>query len=211
LGVVRTIYYVDGLNLYKRCLTGPSLKWLNLQRLFETELPLNPADRIRYFTALVTKYPDPDAVTRQRVYLAALRTIPGLTVHYGTMRTDVKTMTSVVGGKPGPEVQVFHTREKGTDVNLAARLFHDLATVPDRFDAAVLVTHDSDQVETIRLALEVTDKPIGVLDPEPTRAKHLHSAASFYRNIHVRHVRNSQFPDEVSLPRGGLAIKPTSW
>ena len=103
------------------------------------------------------------------------------------------------------------TREKGTDVNLAARLFHDLAAISDQFDSAVLVTHDSDQVETIRLARSITTKPVGVLDPEPTRAKHLHTNASFYRNVHLRHVRASQFPDQIVLDGGRLAERPIGW
>ena len=167
--------------------------------------------RIRYFTALVSEGDDPDSIKRQRVYIAALGSLPNLSIHLGTMRTDATSMAQVIPGGRGPEVTVWHTREKGTDVNLAARLFHDLATMPDLFDAAVLVTHDSDQVETIRLARSITDKPIGVLDPEPTRAKHLHATASFYRNIHLRHVRESQFPDQVPLPRGRVVAKPSTW
>ena len=108
-------------------------------------------------------------------------------------------------------IEVWHTREKGTDVNLAARLFHDLAAISDQFDSAVVVTHDSDQVETIRLARSTTTKPVGVLDPEPTRAKHLHTKASFYRNVHLRHVRASQFPDQIVLDGGRLAERPIGW
>jgi hypothetical protein len=210
--LVRAIYYVDGLNLYKRCLEGTGLKWLDLKRLFEASLPLStPVVRIRYFTALVEDHEESGARERQRVYLAALRSTPGLTVHYGTMRTDPKFMAAVIGGSRGPDTEVWHTREKGTDVALSAWLFRDLARIPDQFDVAVLVTHDSDQATTIRLASEVSNKRIGVLDPEPQRAKHLRGCASFYRNITLSDVRRAQFPEVVPLRTGRSVTRPTEW
>jgi len=212
LGVVRAIYYVDGLNLYKRCLEGTALKWLDLKRLFEATLPLStPVVRIRYFTALVEDHEGSGARTRQRTYLAALRSIPGLSIHYGTMRTDRKFMATVAGDSAGPEVEVWHTREKGTDVALGAWLFRDLFRIPESFDAAVLVTHDSDQSTTVRHAREISDKQIGVLDPEPERAKHLHQCASFYRNIKLSAVRRAQFPEVVPLRTGRSVTRPAEW
>lgn len=209
---MRTIFYVDGLNLYKRLLEGKSgVEWLDLQVLFERSLASNmPVVKIRYFTALVDDH-DTGARARQRQYLAALETIHGLTVHRGTMRTDRTSMPSVLENGVGPEVEVWHTREKGSDVAMSAWLFHDLHVLKDRFDAAVLVTHDSDQAETVRLARKVTDKPIGILDPDPTRAKHLHSCASFYRHIKIGAVRGSQFPDEVATTGDHKVTRPDSW
>jgi Protein of unknown function DUF88. len=210
---VRTIFYVDGLNLYKRCLEGRAgVKWLDLEALFEKSLPANnPIVRIRYFTALVDDDHDTGARARQRQYLAALGTIHGLTIHHGTMRTDRASMPAVLGSTAGPETEVWHTREKGSDVAMAAFLFHDLAAMGDRFDAAVLVTHDSDQAITIKLARKITDKAIGVLDPDATRAKHLHECASFYRPIKVRDVRASQLPEAVATRSGRTVTRPPGW
>jgi hypothetical protein len=209
---VRAIYYVDGLNLYKRCLEGTGLKWLDLKSLFESVLPLStPIVGIRYFTALVDERDNEGARQRQRVYLAALRSIRGLTIHYGTMRTDPEWMASVVDGSRGPEVEVWHTREKGSDVLLSAWLFRDLARIPEKFDAAVLVTHDSDQAPTIRMAREISNKQIGVLDPESERAKHLHECANFYRNIKLSAARRAQFPEVITLGTGGTVSRPPEW
>lgn len=209
---MRAIYYVDGLNLYKRCLEGTALKWLDLKRLFEATLPLSrPVVRIRYFTALVEDHEESGARDRQRVYLAALRSTPGLTLHYGTMRTDRKFMASVVGDSRGPDVEVWHTREKGSDVSLGVWLLRDLVRIPEQFDTAVLVTHDSDQATTIRLARELSDKPIAVLDPEPVLAKHLHEAATYYRNLRLSDARRAQFPEEVPLRSGRSVTRPAEW
>jgi hypothetical protein len=48
----RTIVYVDGFNLYYRCLRGTPHKWLDLLALSRSILrPSNDIVRIRYFTA----------------------------------------------------------------------------------------------------------------------------------------------------------------
>lgn len=207
---MRTFYYVDGLNLYKRCLAVPGLKWLDLAELFRRELVTNEPVRIRYFTARVRgRSGDYGSQKRQRAYLSALSTIDGLSIHYGKIRSDPTDMERV--DQPGERVPVWHVREKGSDVNLAGHLFHDLALSSADFEVAVVVTHDSDQAETIRLARELTDKPIGVLDPAEERAKELHSVASFYRNIHLRNVRGAQFPLEVPLRRGSVVTRPPEW
>ena len=209
---MRTIYYVDGLNLYKRLLEGRAgAKWLDLEALFKASLPTyTPIVAIRYFYALVDDH-DTGARARQRQYLAALKTIRGLSIHRGTMRTDPASMPTVVDGGAGPEVEVWHTREKGSDVALSAFLFHDLIAMQERFDAAVLVTHDSDQATTIRLARTISDKPIGVLDPDPTRAKHLHDCASLYRHIKLAAVRAYQFPEAMQSSKGRTITRPPTW
>jgi len=56
-------------------------------------LPKDRINRIRYFTATVSARPDnPDAPQRQQVYLRALETIPGLSIHYGHYLTHVTRM-----------------------------------------------------------------------------------------------------------------------
>jgi hypothetical protein len=208
---MRTFYYVDGLNLYKRCLEGSPYKWLDLAALFRLELPDNDPARIRYFTAkLKPGIGTVGSDRRQQTYLKALASIPGLSRHYGDMRSDPDWMRAMWPAVAGERVEVWHTREKGSDVNLAAHLFHDLAKRSEEYDAVVVVTHDSDQVATIRLARDVTDKPVGVLDPWPARSKHLHRAASFYRNIHRSNLAKAQLPDPVPIGRAFVS-KPTTW
>jgi hypothetical protein len=81
----RTFVYVDGFNLYYRCLKGTPYKWLDILRLFRSILrPTNDIVRIRYFTADVSGKRDPGAPDRQRAYLRALSTMPQLTIHKGS-------------------------------------------------------------------------------------------------------------------------------
>jgi len=79
-----TNVYVDAFNLYYGCLKGTPYRWLDLGTLSTRLLPKDPINRIRYFTATVSARPDnPDAPQRQQVYLRALETVPGLSIHYG--------------------------------------------------------------------------------------------------------------------------------
>ena len=81
---VATNVYVDAFNLYYGCLKGTPYRWLDLGALCRRLLPKDGINRIRYFTATVSARPDnPDAPQRQQVYLRALETIPGLSIHYG--------------------------------------------------------------------------------------------------------------------------------
>jgi len=47
--------YVDGFNLYYRCLKGTPYKWLNLLTLCQLSFPQHQINRIRYFTARVKR------------------------------------------------------------------------------------------------------------------------------------------------------------
>ena len=88
-----TNVYVDAFNLYYGCLKGTSYRWLDLGALCRRLLPKDRINRIRYFTATVSARPDnPDAPQRQQVYLRALETIPGLSIHYGHYLSHVTRM-----------------------------------------------------------------------------------------------------------------------
>ena len=82
-------------------------------------LPKDRVNRIRYFTATVSARPDnPDAPQRQQVYLRALETIPGLSIHFGHYLSHVTRMPLANPPRPGARTVEVKT-EKG-DVNLAS-------------------------------------------------------------------------------------------
>jgi uncharacterized LabA/DUF88 family protein len=81
---MRTYVYIDGFNLYYGALKNTGYKWLNLRVLIELLVPPpNTIDRIKYFTARVSGAANPDSPRRQQIYLNALRTVPGVEVHFG--------------------------------------------------------------------------------------------------------------------------------
>ena len=80
--------YIDGLNLYYGALRNSPYRWLDLRKLSQGLLKASDeVQRIRYFTALVDDPADPTVGQRQKSYIRALRSIPGLTIHYGSFVT----------------------------------------------------------------------------------------------------------------------------
>ena len=81
---MKTFIYIDAFNLYYGSLKGTPYKWLDLAALSQALLAKHQIERIKYFTALVQSRPNnPGQLTRQQVYLRALRTIPKLEIYYG--------------------------------------------------------------------------------------------------------------------------------
>src|SRR5215208_5891291 len=54
---VRTNIYVDGSNLYFRCLRSTPCKWLDLAKLSQLLLPHNTINQIKYFTSNIKASP----------------------------------------------------------------------------------------------------------------------------------------------------------
>jgi uncharacterized LabA/DUF88 family protein len=144
--------YVDAFNLYYGCLMETPYKWLNLRALCELSFPADTIQDIHYFTARIKPNAhDPDKHVRQDTYFRALRTVPGLHIHEGTYsRKPVKLPLHPIPAPPTPPtlVKVVKIEEKGSDVNLATRLLID--AFDKAFDAAVVITNDSDLAEPIR-------------------------------------------------------------
>ena len=144
--------YADAFNLYYGCLMDIPYKWLNLRTLCEQSFPLDRIQDIHHFTARIRPNPhDPDKHVRQDTDFRALRTVSGMHIHEGLYsRKPVKLPLHPIPAPPTPPtlVKVVKIEEKGSDVNLATRLLIDAF---DRaFDAAVVITNDSDLAEPIR-------------------------------------------------------------
>lgn len=204
---MRTIIYVDGFNLYYRLLKGrPQFKWLNIKALAETVLSDgNDVVGVKYFTADISGRFDPDAPRRQRIYLNALSTVPGFSIHKGMFLTS-KVFAGLVHppdfrpeaelAEPWPNVvRVIKTEEKGSDVNLATHLLVD--AFKDRYDVAAVLSNDSDLVEPIRMVSEELGKVVGLLSPVKNPNPELQAVASFVRRIRNHHLTAAQFPNRI--------------
>lgn len=208
---MRTNVYVDGFNLYYRSLKGTAYKWLDLAGLAKVLLPSHhQLNKIRYFTARVSARPtDAGAQERQVVYLRALRSIPGLTIHYGNFLSKPKKLPLVDGnGQVTNRFKVVMvTEEKGSDVNLASYLLLD--AFRDDYDAALVVSNDSDLITPIEIAMHEFGKRIivAITDPEAPRSA---LPASAYRRIREGNLSASQLAAVIS--DGNREIrKPASW
>jgi uncharacterized LabA/DUF88 family protein len=122
----------------------------------------------------------------------------------------------LVGGKPSAfpdavKAQVFTMEEKGSDVNLAVHLVNDAWA--GRFDAAVVVSNDTDLVEPIRIVAQELGKPVFLLTPPGKfgAAKPLVQVATHQRHIRRSHLQAAVFPDPVMGAGGQTIWKPVTW
>lgn len=203
--------YVDGFNLYYRALRKTDYKWLDLSALAKILLDdADLIDSIRYFTARVSsRAGDSDAPRRQDRYLKALRTIPNLTIHYGRFLTKTK-WRPLVGSEPPTFVEVHDTEEKGSDVNLAAHLLNDAWR--NRYDAALVISQDTDLCEPIRMITQDLQKIVGIawLDGKQPNGR-LRKVASFVRQVTPSRLSSAQFPDRLMARDGHYVERPAEW
>ena len=207
---MRLYAYIDGFNLYHGALEGTDHRWLDVRTLCENLVgPEYELVRINYYISkLVATGVQDGARMRQEIYLRALQSIDGVQVHFGKFRRRRVWQQEVSTGR---RVQVFRTEEKGSDVNLAAHLVLDAAL--NRFDAAVVVSNDSDLAEPIRLVREELGKTIGVLTPARAGRRtnrQLSEAATFTRRITQEVLAASQLPEVVVLDRKEIR-RPSHW
>ena len=210
LPTLRTIVYVDGFNLYYGAIKGSPWKWLDLVALAGKALaPHHNVVGLKYFTARVTpRSGDSSNVRRQDVYLRALRAHrPEIEIYFGHFLTHPFTARLAQPSTERRLVRVMRTEEKGSDVNLAVHLLNDAWL--DAYDAAVVISNDSDLAEGMRLAKANCGKRIGVLTPGKRRTSQvLKAAADFTRQIRPGALRDSQLPNPIP---GTNLRKPASW
>ena len=202
--------YIDGFNLYYGAVRRTPYKWLNLHTLCTLLLPGYQIERIKYFTAHVQARPDdPDQSTRQQTYLRALRTLPNLDIILGHFLTNEVSMRLVQPPAAGSAfVRVIKTEEKGSDVNLAAHLLHDGHL--GRYEAAVLLTNDSDLLEPVHMVRQDLGLSVGIINPHPHPSRVLVQQASFVRQIRRGVLAVSQFPPTLTDAIGTFH-KPSQW
>jgi uncharacterized LabA/DUF88 family protein len=171
--------------------------------------------QIHYYTAHVRGREDPDTPRRQHAYLAALGTLPRVSIHFGSMRARKKRRPLV---KPIPgyaRVQEIHdTEEKGSDVNLGVHLVHHGHL--NAYDAAAVITADTDLVEPMRIVRDELQLELILVYPDRGGASdEMRNAATATLHLHKSRKRGFRFPMAAyqfpeTLP-GTSIKKPASW
>ena len=207
---MKTIVYIDGFNFYYGAVRKTPYKWLDFSRLCHFLLPKNNVVQIKYFTALViARAADPDKAVRQQVFLRALRTIPNLEIILGHFLEHEVLMP--LAGNAGGQQQyacVIKTEEKGSDVNIAAHMIND--GYKGLYQAAILISNDSDLVEPIKIVRNELKLPVGVLNPHARPSQQLLKFASFVKPIRQGVLAASQFPPTLQDAQGTIS-KPAGW
>jgi uncharacterized LabA/DUF88 family protein len=206
---MKTFVYVDGFNLFYRCLKKTSYKWLDLKTLFSSILdPKHQIESIKYFTAKVSGRQDPKSPIRQLAYVRALQAhIPEISIIYGHFLSHNVWMPLVTPVGTKRFAEVIKTEEKGSDVNIAVHLVND--AWHDRFECAVIVSNDSDLVEAVKIVRHEHQKVIGVIIPGTSNpSKELIQHANFVKHIRTGVLQASQLP--LQIP-GTNIHKPSGW
>jgi hypothetical protein len=206
---MKTNVYVDGFNLYYGAVKDTPYKWLNIRQMCETAFPKNEIAEIHYCTAIVKDAPwDPEQSTRQQTFIRALESTD-IQVHYGSFLSKVVRMPRAKR-LPGQSrfVMVIRTEEKGSDVALGSLLVAH--GYQGRYEAAIVVSNDSDLVLPIRIVRQELGLPVGLLNPHKRFSVELSQAASFRRPIREGLLKVSQFPKTV-IDAHGTITKPDRW
>lgn len=219
--------YIDGFNFYYGVYRhGPpvnsAFKWLNYRALMELAYPRDEIVRVRIFSAPVQARPkDLDQPNRQKSLWVANEVEAGVSIHQGRFmikHQQVRVMNpSQVGHR---SVVAELTEEKGSDVNLASYLLLD--GFRGEYDAAVVVSDDSDLVEPIRMVRKELGLRVGILNPQPgfdartgkrRRRRELEQACTsgFYKHLDYSLLPLCQLPDPVIDGKGNTIYKPKRW
>lgn len=195
--------YVDGFNLYFGMLEAgyENCKWLDIKKLMSSLLkPDQSIVDIKYFTSRVGN--NPDKQKRQTTYIEALEST-GIKIIYG--RYQVNDIECHRCGHIWRE-----PNEKMTDVNIATQIIID--AYQDKYDAAILVSGDSDLVPPIRSVHEnFKNKRVAVFFPPKRFNNSISAVAKGSLIIGRKKLMDSQFGPEVPKKGGYILKKPSVW
>lgn len=206
-----TRVYVDGFNLYHGLIQPNRAHWLDLSAFAQRLNRNEPVEKIMYCTARVSgTVTDPLKPDRQDAYLRAMGiACPNVEVIFGNFSTNQKPYAlSKCRNDPTCAVWVSVRTEKGSDVNLAARLLHDAHL--GRFARAIVISGDSDLVEPIRLVTQDLGKTVWVRNPRNKISVELSEVASDYARIRPAVALDCQLPDPVTDGNRAYS-KPVRW
>ena len=204
---MKTVVYVDGLNLYYGVLRGTTFKWLDLHALFQDYVlgATTCVEKIRYYTAPVkgSASDDPASPRRQQTYLRALKAHHGDRVEIieGSIvrTTPILRLKGALRDRSVSKVRVVQFTEKETDVNLAADLIADACL--GRCEQAVICSNDRDLVGA--LAVVRRDHPdvvLGLVAPVRDQryvSNYLSKLANWQKALSPAHLATSQLPQKI--------------
>ncbi len=211
----QTIVYVDGLNLYYGALRKTKYKWLDLMALSNKLLGEGyDIVAIKYFTARVRDFDKysvgrkQTASDRQMIYIRALEQfIPKLSVQYGRFTQHKIKLISADPKLKRKKVPVIKNEEKGSDVNLAVHLLNDAWL--DKYQAAMVISNDSDLKEALKLVKEHHRKEIILANPHDRYpSKDLKNQAKRVAKILPATLSHSQLPNKILNTN---LHKPLAW
>ena len=200
----RVIAYIDGFNLYFG-LKDKGWKryyWLDLQKLCKNLLKPNQSlITTKYFTSRISD--PPDKQKRQSTFIEALSLLNDFEIFYGKYQLNPWECRNCHSIFDIPN-------EKMTDVNIAVELLTDV--FQDKFDAALVITADSDLVAPIKKTKKLfPSKRIIIAFPPNRYSYYLTEVADAYFTIGRGKLAKSLFPEKIIKPDGYIIECPQKW
>ena len=208
---LKTFIYIDGFNLYYRLKQTPH-RWLNLQKLSKIYLNSKKHEiiKIKYFTALVKgTLEDRLNITRQHIYLRALKTLPNLDIVFGQFKkrqvTGLKCHYENGEHVEGTElVTISKWEEKESDVNIATYIVADAP----KYDSAILISNDTDLKTPLKYVKENFKKNVGIISPRRNIHIELLNASHFQKRISNKILKRCKFPEKMKDAKGEFFCPP---
>jgi len=167
---------------------------------------------IRFFTAQVKPFKDPQQPFRQQIYWRALRSLGTVEITEGFFKVKERVQIRVIPPLPDG-TSVVTTRisnEKGSDVNLASYLLHDAFHA--RYELAVIVSNDADFIVPVQLVKNDFGKTVWLLKPRSHQSSDLEKYVDhILPPIDAPTLAACQFPDPILLPNGKTLRRPAEW
>ena len=219
---MKAIVYIDGFNLYYNLVKRTPYKWLNLNALCNELVPQYNIVAIKYFTAIVKSRPhDPQAHTRQNIYIRALKSIPKIEVIKGRFTVRHKPLPYHPLSYPYPDflktsplhVPVVKTEEKQSDVNIATHILVDC--FKNKFDIGIIISNDADLKLPLEMVVGEFGKKIGVVNPQRKNWYYVHKdlakmATFTIDKINTSALKKCQFAPQLTDSKG-VFTKPQGW
>lgn len=205
------IAYIDGFNLYYGMMDAGfgRYRWLNIQGLVQSLLkPAQKLLQVNYFTTMVIN--DLEGRLRQRAFLEALRTQDLVKVFFGKFQKQ-KYNCLLCGNEFQREC------EKMTDTAIVTELVKDY--YENKFDAAMVISGDTDLLPPMRLINEAADnKRVLVAFPPARVNEEMRLFAKGSMVIGRKKLADNQFPaiftgvdgQEISKPEGWGQVQPNT-
>ncbi|MVN21772.1 NYN domain-containing protein [Mucilaginibacter arboris] len=199
----RIIAYIDGFNLYfgmKQ--SGNDTLWLNPKKLVLSLLkPNQELVHLNYFTSRIRNNPDKER--RQNTYIEAIETLSDCKIVYGHYQSHIEECRKCGHTYP-------YSNEKMTDVNIAVSMMEDAFN--DKYDAAFLITGDSDLVPPIKSIQSLfPSKRVFVGFPPNRFNVSVKNVSKGNMIIGRKKLKDAQFEDEVQKPNGFILKRPNGW
>lgn len=225
---MKTIFYIDGYNLFYGCLKHSADKWLDLKKLFfdhilRSQNPTSELAALKYFTAdIKAKVANNGQAAQlaQQTYHRALSTLYPSEIQIIKGYYSLEKARLLAYEKPpnkSSRVDVWRLEEKQTDVNMAIEAYRDAAK--QNAQQLIFVTNDTDLAPALAALKEDFGSllQIGLIIPVRDSNNHRpgNQTLSHYADWTRRHILDTELaqchlPERITTVKK-VIVRPEYW